>query len=91
MTCGNFVLVLILDLQASVCTQRKRIMTTKREPPESPTISTWLADLHMECYKKNLENYDTIKVRWISDMGGQHQRVLAIPKIHSIKEVIDYN
>ena len=25
-------------------------------------IGSWLAELHMECYKKNLENFETIRV-----------------------------
>ena len=37
-------------------------MTTKLEPPESTSVSRWLAELHMECYKKNLEHFDTVKV-----------------------------
>jgi hypothetical protein len=36
-------------------------MTTKLEPPESTSVSRWLAELHMECYKKNLEHFDTVK------------------------------
>lgn len=30
-------------------------------------ISTWLSDLHMECYKKNLEDYDTIRVSFLKN------------------------
>ena len=30
--------------------------------PESTSISSWLAELRMECYKKHLEDFDTIKV-----------------------------
>ena len=29
-------------------------------------VDSWLAELHMECYKKNLENFDTLKV------SGEH-------------------
>ncbi|CAI8014106.1 hypothetical protein GBAR_LOCUS8851 [Geodia barretti] len=36
-------------------------MTTKLEPPESTSVSRWLAELHMECYKKNLEHFDNVK------------------------------
>ena len=25
-------------------------------------VSSWLAELHMECYKKHLEDYETIAV-----------------------------
>lgn len=25
-------------------------------------VTSWLAELHMECYKKNLEHFETIKV-----------------------------
>ena len=35
-------------------------MTTKAA--ENLDISSWLAELHMECYKKHLEDYETIKV-----------------------------
>lgn len=31
--------------------------------PDTLSISRWLADLRMECYKKQLEDFDTIKVR----------------------------
>lgn len=37
-------------------------MTTQVDLPENKAVSRWLADLRMECYKKNLENYDTVKV-----------------------------
>lgn len=37
-------------------------MTSKTQPLENTSVSTWLAELHMECYKKNLENFDTIRV-----------------------------
>ena len=37
--------------------------TTKAsETLADQTVSNWLKDLRMECYKKNLEDYDTIKV-----------------------------
>ncbi len=36
--------------------------TNKTDSVCSVTISSWLADLHMECYKKNLEEYENIKV-----------------------------
>jgi hypothetical protein len=38
-------------------------MTTKLgdPPPGSTSVSKWLAELHMECYKKNLEHFDTVK------------------------------
>lgn len=35
---------------------------TSRAADDSLAVSSWLADLRMECYKKNLENYDTVKV-----------------------------
>lgn len=31
-------------------------------PIEKMSISAWLAELHMECYKKYLEDFDTVKV-----------------------------
>ena len=34
-------------------------MTSKAQ---TTSITTWLAELRMECYKKNLENYETIRV-----------------------------
>ena len=38
-------------------------MSTKAGVPlERTPISDWLEELHMECYKKNLEDYETIKV-----------------------------
>ena len=37
-------------------------MTTKVDHPENTSVSHWLAELRMECYKKNLENFDTVKV-----------------------------
>lgn len=37
-------------------------MSTKTEPLEHTSVSRWLAELHMECYKKNLENFDTVQV-----------------------------
>lgn len=38
-------------------------MTTKvSDGPEYLDVSSWLAELHMECYKKHLEDYETIKV-----------------------------
>lgn len=38
-------------------------MTTKvSDGPGSLDVSSWLAELHMECYKKHLEDYETIKV-----------------------------
>jgi cobalamin biosynthesis protein CbiG len=37
-------------------------MSTKTGAPlESTPISDWLEELHMECYKKNLEDFETIK------------------------------
>ncbi len=36
---------------------------------DSLAVSSWLANLRMECYKKNLENYDTVKVRLSSSEG----------------------
>ncbi len=30
--------------------------------PDKLTVSSWLKDLRMECYKKQLEDFDTIKV-----------------------------
>ena len=38
------------------------ITTNMAGTVENLPISTWLSDLHMECYKKNLEDYDTIRV-----------------------------
>ena len=40
-------------------------MTTAatRSGDDSLAVTSWLAELHMECYKKNLEDYDTVKVR----------------------------
>lgn len=32
--------------------------------PDKLTVSSWLAELRMECYKKHLEDYETIKVRY---------------------------
>ena len=40
-------------------------MTTTKAPDphlENLEVSSWLTDLHMECYKKHLEGYETIKV-----------------------------
>ena len=42
--------------------QAPRKMTTKAADSLSLDISSWLAELHMECYKKPLEDYQTIKV-----------------------------
>ena len=35
----------------------------KREPLENQPVLTWLKELHMECYGRNLEKYPTLKVR----------------------------
>ena len=40
-------------------------MSTKTEPLENTSVSRWLAELHMECYKKNLENFDTVQVSFV--------------------------
>ena len=37
-------------------------MTSTGDILENMPIDKWLAELHMECYKKNLEKYNTIKV-----------------------------
>jgi len=44
-----------------VCINKFKMTEPAR--PEKVTIEGWLADLHMECYKKQLEDFDTIKVR----------------------------
>ena len=49
--------------QASRLGQAK--MSTKTEPLENTSVSRWLAELHMECYKKNLENFDTVQVSFV--------------------------
>ena len=40
-------------------------MTTKAELLEVTSVSRWLAELRMECYKKNLENFDTVQVSFV--------------------------
>ena len=37
-------------------------MSTKARSLENKSISSWLAELRMECYKKNLDDFDTIRV-----------------------------
>ena len=54
-------------------------MTTKVDLPENTAVSHWLAELRMECYKKNLENFDTVKVgavEWCT--------AIAIPPTHRL-------
>lgn len=51
-------------------------MTTKAEPLEM-SLSSWLAELRMECYKKNLENFDTIKVSAVFGHIVSRSKVLA--------------
>jgi hypothetical protein len=47
-------------------------MTTKvSDGPGSLNVSSWLAELHMECYKKHLEDYETIKVSWLFLLAEQ--------------------
>ena len=58
-------------------------MSTKTEALENTSVSHWLAELHMECYKKNLEHLDTVKVSrprvlcWYSYCSGRWADVLA--------------
>ncbi len=43
------------------CSYKTDTMTAT---PDKLTVSSWLAELRMECYKKHLEDYETIKVRY---------------------------
>ena len=62
----------IILLEVCLCYSNRYLQITTRnshnmsvarvQPLKSLSISSWLAELHMECYKRNLENYDTIKV-----------------------------
>ena len=37
-------------------------MTSVSDALENMSIDKWLAELHMECYKKNFEKFNTIRV-----------------------------
>ena len=44
--------------------------------PDKLTVSSWLAELRMECYKKHLEDYETIKVRYFIAFTGLSSKEL---------------
>ena len=64
----------------------------KREPLENQPVLTWLKELHMECYGRNLEKYPTLKVRRVhgrvrhvlcSVVTKEHRGVLWLVENHA--------
>ena len=53
---------LLLLSKQQVALFANTITTTMAGTVVNLPISTWLSELHMECYKKNLEDFDTIRV-----------------------------
>ena len=52
------------------CVQSQKTMTSAGDVLENMSIDKWLAELHMECYKKNLEKFNTIKVSGSLQLRG---------------------
>ena len=50
------------EVGVRVSRRNRKTMTSAGDILENMSIDKWLAELHMECYKKNLEKYNTIKV-----------------------------
>lgn len=61
-------------------------MTTKLELPENTSVSRWLAELHMECYKKNLENFDSVKVSTSSRRRAHTHKHTVAQNLHFCKQ-----